>query len=55
MIYLAAGLVCVTIAIAYGVGLYRGYKIGYEDAVEEITTMVEEIKRIVNKNKTNET
>ncbi len=55
MIYLAAGLVCLSIGLAYGIGVYRGYTDGYKDAIEEVTDVIEGIQKHILRNKTDET
>lgn len=54
MIYLAAGLVCLSIGLAYGIGLYRGYTYGYKDAIDEVTIVIESLQEKLLKNKTDE-
>ena len=54
MIYLGAGVVCASIMVAYGIGLYRGYTIGYNDAIEDVIKLTEDIQKNIPRNKIDE-
>lgn len=48
MIYLASGIVCLCVGVAYVVGLLNGFTRGYDAALDDLENLAKQIRESVN-------